>query len=388
MKVLLVDDNDSRVIALTAWMVNFGVSTSNITAVDNTVAARGLITRNYYDVLLLDVVLPKRSDEKAQWINGIDLLKYVTSSSRVRKPEKIIGITAYSDDIASFRDKFEEFCLSVIEVKGNDAEWQKRLSVAFSYTQGSKIARAHIQGNLSAITVHGIRTFGQWQERLKKIVHTDASYIDFFSYKYGYFSTIFFAIPYFQKKEVSKLKESIQRLSKKYPEKEFIIFAHSFGTFLVAKALLQLCQEDELLQIKTIVLSGSVLKSHFDWSFLDAYPRLNLINDCGTSDSILYLSEAFIPMTGMAGRTGFYGFSSDNFINRYHSGGHSLYFDGDNFMKDNWLPLFSENPILSDNNERPNLHWANFMAEQAASYFCKLGLPIILIIIVIYYLWQ
>lgn len=387
MKVLLVDDNDTRVSVLTAWMIEFGVSKSNITSVDNTVAARGLITRNYYDVLLLDVVLPRRSKEKAQWIHGIDLLKYVTSSSRVRKPEKIIGITAYSDDIASFRDKFEEFCLSVIEVKANDAEWKKRLSSAFNYTRGSKIARAHIQGNLSAITVHGIRTFGQWQERLKKIVHSEASYIDFFSYKYGYFSTIFFAIPYFQQKEVSKLKDSIQRLAQNYPEKEFIIFAHSFGTFLVAKALTQLCSEGELLRVKTLVLSGSVLKSHFDWSFLDAYPGLKLVNECGAGDGILYLSEAFIPMTGMAGRTGFYGFNSDNFINRHHPGGHSLYFDGDNFMRNNWLPLFSENPIVSENDERPDLHWASFMVEQAASYFCKVGLPIIAICLIIAYFW-
>lgn len=383
MNVLLVDDNNKRVETLTAWMVDFGIPNENITSTDNTVTARALITRNYYDVLLLDVVLPKRSKEKAQWANGIELLTHLTSSSRVRKPEKIIGITAHSEDIDSFREKFENFCLSVIEVKDTTGDWQPRLASAFNYTLGSKIARAQIQGNLSAITVHGIRTFGQWQERLKRIVNTEASYIEFHSYKYGYFSTIFFAIPYFQNKEVEKLKESIQRLSNKHPEKTFIIFAHSFGTFLVAKALEQICKEGGTLSIKTLVLSGSVLKSQYDWSFLDSHPELTLVNECGSGDGILYLSEAFIPMTGMAGRTGFYGFNSSNFINRYHPGGHSLYFDGDTFMKKNWLPLFSENPVFAINEQRPNLHWFSFICEQASSYFGRFGAPIIAFILIL-----
>lgn len=377
MRVLLVDDSAARVEMLIEWMVEFGISRSNISSVDNTVSARSLITRNYYDVLLLDVVLPKRRKEKAQWSHGIDLLRYVASSSRVRKPEKIIGITAYSDDIASFRSKFEDFCLSVIEVKTNDGAWQTRLAAALNYTLGSKIARTHIQGNVSALTVHGIRTFGQWQERLKRIVQAEASYIDFFSYKYGYFSTVFFAIPYFQKKEVFKLKSAIQRLSSNFPEKEFVIFAHSFGTFLVAKALMLLCKEGAPLRVKSIVLSGSVLKSSFDWSFLDSYPGLLLVNECGGSDAILCLSEAFIPMTGMAGRTGFYGFNSTDFINRYHSGGHSLYFDGDKFMKENWLPLFSENPSLTENDQRNDLTFAGFVIEQIAHYIGRFGLPVL-----------
>jgi CheY-like chemotaxis protein len=385
MNVLLVDDSSTRTEMLKIWMISFGVTPSNITTVDNTVSARALITRNYYDVLLLDVVLPKRSKEQARWTHGIELLKYVSSSSRVRKPEKIIGITAHSEDIDSFRGKFEEYCLNVIEIKGSAGDWQRKLTMAFTYTLGSKIARAHIQGNLAAITVHGIRTFGQWQERLKRIVHKEASYIDFFSYKYGYFSAIFFAIPYFQQREVSRLKSAISRLSQNQPDKEFIIFAHSFGTFLVAKALNQLCNENAQLRVKALVLSGSVLKSKFDWSFLDKYPGLILVNECGTGDGILCLSEAFIPMTGMAGRTGFYGFNSNNFVNRHHAGGHSLYFDGDEFMKANWLPLFTENPTLALYDERPDLKLQNFVIEQISYYFGRFGFMTILLVLAIYW---
>jgi len=374
MKVLLVDDNEPRAEKLRAWMIKLGIANENIQTTDNTSAARALLTRNYFDVLLLDVVVPKRHKEQARWMHGIELLSYVASSARARKPEKIIGITAHTEDISAFRGEFENHCLSVIEIKDNAGEWQARLSSAFNYTRSSKIARTHAQDDLEAITVHGIRTFGQWQERLKRIVQTEAEYINFHTYKYGYFAVLFFAIPYFQNKEVTKLQESLNQLFKSQPNKKFIIFAHSFGTFLIAKALAKISAKGTPLNIKTVVLSGSVLKSNFDWSFLYNHSELLLINECGNGDGILCLSEAFIPMTGMAGRTGFYGLSSDSFVNRFYSGGHSLYFNGDEFMKTNWLPLFSGKPVISASHQRPDPSVLNFVFEQTAHYIGRFGL--------------
>jgi hypothetical protein len=46
------------------------------------------------------------------------------------------------------------------------------------------------------ITVHGIRTFGQWQERLERLVteSTNLDDVEFINYKYGYFSVLAFII--------------------------------------------------------------------------------------------------------------------------------------------------------------------------------------------------
>lgn len=381
MKVILVDDNQLRVDSLRKWMSTVGVKHENITVTDNTTEARSLISRNYYDVLLLDVVLPKRREDKAVWLNGIELLRYISESSRVKKPEKIIGITAYSDDISSFRGRFEEYCLNVIEVKAGSNDWMDKLSQAFSYTQRSKIARLRADGDLVAITVHGIRTFGQWQERLKRIVQDEASYINFFSYKYGYFSTLFFVFPFFQQHEVTRLKIALKYTMESNAGKEFIIFSHSFGTYLVAHALQELFNEGEKLNIKTLVLSGSVLKATHNWSFIQKTPGLKVINECGSRDHILWLSEAFVPKTGMAGRTGFYGFNSEQFQNRYHEGGHSLYFNGENFMKDKWLPLFMENPNTHSDESRGDLSTIENIFEQLSVLLGKFGIYILLIII-------
>lgn len=383
MKVILVDDSPKRAESLRSWMSTVGVMHENITVVDNTTEARSLISQQYYDVLLLDVVLPKRKKDKAAWSNGIDLLRYISTSNRVKKPEKIIGITAYSEDISSFKTKFEEYCLNVIEVKPDESDWKLKLSQAFAYTQSSKIARLRVDGDLVAITVHGIRTFGQWQERLKEIVQNEASYISFLSYKYGYFSVLFFVIPLFQRREITRLKVALKQMMASNEGKEFIIFSHSFGTYLVAHALQQLFDEGEALNIKTLVLSGSVLKATHDWSFIHKVPGLKLINECGSDDFILWLSEAFVPKTGMAGRSGFYGFSSEQFQNRYHKGGHSLYFNGEEFMKDKWLPLFMETPNTSSYESRGDLSIVANVIEQLSVLCGKFGIYILLLFVLL-----
>ena len=378
MKVILIDDNEKRAELLCSWMASIGVLVENITVVDNTTEARFLISRNYYDVLLLDVVLPKRKKDKALWSNGIELLRYISASTRVKTPEKIVGITAYSEDISSFKDKFEEHCLNVVEVKLGTTEWIPKLSKAFAYIQSSKIARLRADGDLVAVTVHGIRTFGQWQERLKKMVQGEASYIKFLSYKYGYFSVIFFVFPFFQRREVNRLKLALKGMIAANSGKEFIVFSHSFGTYLFAHAFQELLKDGESFNIKTLVLSGSVLKATHDWSFTQAIPGLKLINECGSDDRILWLSEAFVPKTGMAGRTGFYGLNSDQFRNRYHLGGHSLYFKEDQFMKNNWLPLFLENPSVPPYDERGDLNFIANVIEQLSVLSGKFGLYLLL----------
>jgi hypothetical protein len=110
------------------------------------------------------------------------------------------------------------------------------------------------------------------------------------------------------------------------------------------------------------------LKSQFDWGFLESFPGVTVVNECGISDNVLCLSEAFVPKTGMAGRTGFYGFNSDKFMNRYHEGGHSLYFEGQDFMKEKWLPLFTENPTLSGFDQRSQPTLFSHIVERSAAF--------------------
>lgn len=209
---------------------------------------------------------------------------------------------------------------------------------------------------MSVLTVHGIRTFGEWQRRFKRLTSAQTGDIDFQTYRYGYFSVFSFLIPFLRDREVRRFQLHLSNLVEREPERDFVIFSHSFGTYVVARALRKMESDGRMLPVRMLVLSGSVLRARFDWSFIKSFGDVRIINDCGTRDFILWLSDAFAPLLGKAGKTGFHGFNNEKFLNRFFTGGHDLYFRGDNFMKRYWVPLLDlENPVTEVDERTSNV---------------------------------
>jgi hypothetical protein len=204
------------------------------------------------------------------------------------------------------------------------------------------------------ITVHGIRTFGAWQERLKSLVLAERPEFDVKSYRYGYFSVLAFLLPIFRWLAVRSFRQRLRQVIQDNPGSPITIVCHSFGTHIVTYALRGM-KSAELPEIPALILSGSVLRSNFDWSRLHKTGKVRLIvNDCGTNDNILMLSQMLVLLTGMAGRVGFYGFTDAFLVNRFFAGGHSHYFspvsgDPDSFMREWWLPVIArgQSPAVS-----------------------------------------
>jgi hypothetical protein len=213
---------------------------------------------------------------------------------------------------------------------------------------------------LIVVTVHGIRTYGQWQARLKDLIaghgRTDVAVESFY---YGYFSVIAFVVPVFRWLAVLFFRARLRSLFKQYPHASFAFVSHSFGTHLTVYGL-QGLRRDEMPKITTIILAGSVIRPTFDWpKFFTRTGAGKVINDCGTGDFILILSQFGVLFTGMAGRIGFYGFSGAELTNRWFLGGHSHYFepsheDPDYFMRTYWLPIILDGK-LDRVDQRPRL---------------------------------
>lgn len=195
------------------------------------------------------------------------------------------------------------------------------------------------------VSIHGIRTFGQWQQRLALMVKAGDPTVRVESYYYGYFSVIAFLIPFFRWLIVRRFRAQFEALVRDHPAADFVIVAHSFGTHIASWALAGI-PPDRLPAISRLIPAGSVLRSDFDFTPLLRSGRLRqVVNDCGTDDNVLLHSQLLILFTGMAGRVGLYGFTDDRILNRFHPGGHSLYFvtgpSGTSpFMETWWKPLF------------------------------------------------
>lgn len=372
MKILIVDDDLERAQALKNHLINSPqINQCEVTIAHCMDTAKHQMSIVYYDALVLDVVLPKRAGEKSDQKYGIDLLGQVIRSSKLKRPEKIIGITAHLSDIKIFNEKFSEHCLLVLQAERHTTDWRNHIVNAVSYSAASKISRAVSLVNLNALTIHGIRTFGDWQDRLKQLVASDIGSIGFHSYKYGYFSVIAFFIPRMRELEIRRLVTHLEFLFTENPNSNFIIFSHSFGTYLITHALLDLTRR-KVIPVKRLVLCGSVLREDQKWDELHR-AGISIVNECCDDDHVLLFSEAMVLGTGMAGKSGFYGVQNEKLINRFFKGGHSSYFQGNDFMYKYWLPLFDVSAPIQSIDQRSSSTLTHEIIDKIASVMgiCK-----------------
>jgi len=204
------------------------------------------------------------------------------------------------------------------------------------------------------VTVHGIRTFGQWQQRLASMLISVDPEIEIHSYSYGYFSVIAFLVPPLRWLVTKRFRTCLENiLGSREDIGRLDLVGHSFGTHLIGWALRQRGSK-QLPPVHTVILAGSVLRQSFDWAPLFQSGQVDrVINECGINDSILVLNQVAVLFTGMAGRLGFQGMTGRRLFNRYYKGGHSLYFEQngapvDSFMRERWLSI-----LLTANNVEP-----------------------------------
>ncbi|WP_421242121.1 hypothetical protein [Aeromonas enteropelogenes] len=357
MKVLIVDDNESRCKEIKSLLIsNSTINQDDLYICKNTQSAKELMRNIKFDLLLLDVVLPKRSEiPDAKY--GLALLNDIKKRPNIKKPNKIIGITAHYDDISSFRSSFDKHCEIVIEASRRNKEWKRNIIEAANFELAKKIDSLTTIKKITCLTVHGIRTRGVWQQKLQKEIESKVDTVKFESYKYGYFTILSFCIPFLRHVQISRFKIILEQtlLREEKEGRTLYIFCHSFGTYIVVKSISKIISEHKSINIDRIILAGSVLPSTYDFSKILSSSNINIINECGNQDNVLLLSEALVPNTGMAGRVGFYGMNNDRFVNRFFKGGHSHYFDEKTrFIEKNWLTLFTDQndiPVIDQRND-------------------------------------
>jgi len=371
MKILIVDDDQKRSNGLKKFVTEkCSIRNDDIYLACCLTEARDLLRTIYFDVLVLDVVLPKRLDKKNPHHSvGIGLLQEVNRSSHLKKPERIIGITAHLDDAGVFRSEFELSCNIVVEAPSNSDVWKANIASSLAYTGFSKTSRAAHLSKTAVLSVHGIRTFGQWQARLRRLIEGRVEGIAFHTYKFGYFSSLVFIFPFLRKLQVNRLQEKMAPIMNDESLDRIFIFCHSFGTYLVANALKSILRLKKPRAIITLIMCGSVLESTFDWRKVDDSSSLRIINECGNNDFVLWISAAFVFGVGMSGKVGFYGFNNKYLMNRFFKGGHSLYFSGDDFMLKQWIPLLDEPSDYSEIDERSNETFLMRAVENLVTFF-------------------
>lgn len=208
------------------------------------------------------------------------------------------------------------------------------------------------------LLVHGIRTQAAWTEMVKKLLEETGEF-EVQPIKYGFLDTFRFLFPFFTR------KAPIRRFVREYRDTKLLkpgasisVVAHSFGTYIVAKAL----EQETDIVFDKVVLCGSIVPDDFrvapHRAQLGADP---ILNDCGTHDVWPVLAKS---ATWGYGATGTFGFGSNGIRDRFHKFTHSAYFD-ETFVKEFWLPYFKQGHITPTlwEMQRPNPpYWQSLLS--------------------------
>lgn len=192
------------------------------------------------------------------------------------------------------------------------------------------------------ISLHGIRTRGLWQKDLSPLI-SEQGWI-YYPLDYGWFSMIFFVPGFLRSRKIEWFRERYREIRNRYPDVIPSILAHSFGTWIVCKAIAKY----EHLRFDKIILAGSIAPDDFDWKGVLARNQATSVrNDRGKKDIWARFSKWFAWGTGSSGFTGF-SQQHDVLIEReYPEYNHSSAFGYDHYLGE-WIPFLAQPlPFLS-----------------------------------------
>jgi hypothetical protein len=235
------------------------------------------------------------------------------------------------------------------------------------------------------LVVHGMNTRGDWQEEFNWLVdNTYKTTIPVAIYKYG----VIRPGVMFGSRQYSLMRKLIAEIKKRARESQDAgnsavpdVIAHSFGTWLIAHALLF----DPSLRIGRLILLGSVVRPDFPWHTLG--DRVDaVLNHGGTRDEWVPLAQWFIPDSGPGGKHGF----AKPVINVRAKGfRHSDYFRSRDVLHDImqkvWQPFlaFETPPPFADAFDAPpwNPAWAPLRILTWLLGVALLAAPFVLLIV-------
>jgi pimeloyl-ACP methyl ester carboxylesterase len=202
--------------------------------------------------------------------------------------------------------------------------------------------------------VHGISTLMAWRRDLRSELGKIQG-VETHIFFYGFFSLLRFYLAWTRDRVVRKFAlEYFEQVATRRPARVSII-AHSFGTYVVCRAL-----QKYPLQVDTLILCGSVLpeQERFTGWFLHGKERVGrVVNDIAERDIWVLLGKLVIPGVGAGGLVGL-SIPGGRLFERVFSGyRHGSFFNVRHYRA-HWIPMLrGEDPDgPADHRQIPRLY--------------------------------
>src|SRR4051812_23534493 len=116
--ILIVEDNPHKQdTVLRLLKEDLMINEELIDTASDIKAAKRLLSNNFYDLLILDLVLPVEKGDEATPEKGVRFLNDINSNDRLNPPIHIIGLTERDDLTNSFDENFHSNLWHLINYK-------------------------------------------------------------------------------------------------------------------------------------------------------------------------------------------------------------------------------------------------------------------------------
>ncbi|WP_337167162.1 alpha/beta hydrolase [Vibrio parahaemolyticus] len=345
-EILIVEDDKTKSDAVCHLLEEIGVYGSSVTLVNNVRDALLNLSSNSYDILILDLNLPIRSDSipNPRPDSGVTILSKL-ELEQYNTPDTIIGLTSFCELKNEYEYKFNELAFTLFLFESND--WKTAITNKVTWLKKSlrqkEIVSKRENHKELTILVHGVMTAGNWQVKLKGKLEEKNHQVELYEYKF--YSALKIVLGLSRDLQKKHFENWLERIIINNPSSRINIVAHSFGTYLSIKALESL-KLDNMTRINNIVLLGSVLPRNHDFSLIERkFLPKKIINECGTKDKALLASKALCIGLGNAGRLGFNS-NSKILINRFYDAGHSIFDEIPDYFEIYWESYVTDGVLI------------------------------------------
>ena len=139
LKILIVDDNDEKVRYINEVIMDNNEISAEV--VNNLTDAYKLLKNNIYDVVILDIQIPKRQGEPPCPNGGIELINNLNDMAEIieiKMPSSIIGMTAYDETFKHCEEYFKNALWLLIKYDITSNDWEKKIRKKIEHIQAHK----------------------------------------------------------------------------------------------------------------------------------------------------------------------------------------------------------------------------------------------------------
>ncbi len=127
-QILVVEDNDHKKDNIKQIILdNSNIKESDLQLVSSIKEAKKLLYDNFFDLLILDLVLPIETGLDATAKNGVQFLEDIHTSPMIKPPIHIVGISGFSDMVTEYHDQFSKKLWNLIDYQPDSTAWHDQL---------------------------------------------------------------------------------------------------------------------------------------------------------------------------------------------------------------------------------------------------------------------